>query len=186
MGWLFGRVARFVNSGAASASTGVKRGRRERARGLLGQAFCSALQEELSDYYRLIAVLEAQLHAPQGRGRNGLTLRRLSVWSQDPLERLHLMATLVESVGELRGGALASAIDAHMRHGDPFVRSFVSRTLQRVCHPLLSIVWRWVHEGELLDPHQEFFVVEDPRWVRGVRGYKDTILQNLVGGVCAG
>ena len=49
-----------------------------------------------------------------------------------------------------------------MRHGDPFVRSFVSRTLQRVCHPLLSIVWRWVHEGELLDPHQEFFVVENP------------------------
>lgn len=78
MGWLFGRVAGYVNRGAASAGASVTVGRgagvgmaggrakggRERARGLLGQAFCSALQEELSDYYRLIAVLEAQLHAP--------------------------------------------------------------------------------------------------------------------------
>ena len=41
------------------------------------------------------------------RGTNGLTLRRLAVWSQDPLERLQLMAMLVESVGELRGGAVS-------------------------------------------------------------------------------
>ena len=46
-----------------------------------------------------------------------LTLRRLMVWAQDPLERMRLMAVLTDSVGGLRGGALASAVHAHVRHG---------------------------------------------------------------------
>ena len=32
------------------------------------------------------------------------------------------MATVVDGVGALRGGALASSLHAHTRHGDPFVR----------------------------------------------------------------
>ena len=39
------------------------------------------------------------------------------VWAQDPLERMRLMAVLTDSVGGLRGGALASAVHAHVRHG---------------------------------------------------------------------
>jgi hypothetical protein len=52
----------------------------------MGQALCSSLEDDLLDYFRLIAVLEAQLN----QNRTSLTLRRLSVWSQDPLERLRV------------------------------------------------------------------------------------------------
>ena len=38
----------------------------------------------------------------------GLTLLRLRMWMQEPLERLYLMARLVDSAGPLKGGALAS------------------------------------------------------------------------------
>lgn len=76
-------------------------------------------------------MLEAQINqgsapddaAGQG-GRSsagGLTLRRLLVWTQDPLHRMRLLASLVESVQGLRGGALASAVHAHTAHGDSFV-----------------------------------------------------------------
>ena len=33
--------------------------------GLVGQSLCYALQEEMSDYYRLVAVLEAQMNEQQ-------------------------------------------------------------------------------------------------------------------------
>ena len=66
------------------------------------QSFCSALTQELTEYYRLIAVLEAQqqhaaVAAEHGGGSGGtLTLRRLVVWTHDPLERLKILATLVD------------------------------------------------------------------------------------------
>ena len=88
--------------------------------GLVGQSLCYALQEEMSDYYRLVAVLEAQMNEQQelhelqerqerraqSRGGGGgsplppttstsLTLRRLWVWSQEPIARLRLMASMV-------------------------------------------------------------------------------------------
>lgn len=71
-----------------------------------------------------------------------------------------LMAVLTDSCGSLRGGALASSLEAHLKHGDPLVRTLVARTLRRVCAPLVEMVERWVCEGELCDPHKEFFIVE--------------------------
>jgi len=52
------------------------------------------------------------------------------------------MGVLVDSCGGLRGGALASSLCAHLRHGDPLARALVSRTLRRVCGPLVDMVQR--------------------------------------------
>ena len=155
LGWLFKRVGAYVDAHNFDTL------------GLVGQALCASLQDELTDYYRLIAVLEAQLNlAPHGRaagggvddGTTGLTLRRLFVWVQDPLERLQLMALITDSAGALRGGALASCLHAHTRHGDAFVSGFTERMMRQVCTPLFAMISRWVFEGELVDPHGEFFV----------------------------
>lgn len=67
---------------------------------LYTQSFCSALSDEVTEYYRLVAVLEAQLQdmATVARGESGrsqLTLRRLIVWTHDPLQRLKYLAILV-------------------------------------------------------------------------------------------
>ena len=84
--------------------------------GLVGQALCEAVRDEMADYDRLLAVLDAQVKATMDAEADGaeepdptsLTLRRLFVWTQDPQYRLLTLARVVEAVEGLRGGALAS------------------------------------------------------------------------------
>ena len=145
----------------------VQRAETDRFRGLVVHALGFALQEELHDYYRLLAVLEQELgrrtkalRDSKGRsaGLVGLTLLRLRVWVQEPLERMHLMARLVDSASPLAGGALASRLYGHSKHGDPAVRGFVTRVTASACSPLTAMLTRWLLHGELQDPHHEFFI----------------------------
>lgn len=81
------------------------------------QAFVFSLKADMTEYYRLIAVLGAQLNLDSeragggegaggfaGGGTEGLTLKRLAVWVADPLERLKQMATLVSAAAQLKVG----------------------------------------------------------------------------------
>ncbi|KAL0903454.1 hypothetical protein M5K25_027837 [Dendrobium thyrsiflorum] len=114
--------------------------------GTVGQAFCSALQDKLSDYYKLLAVLESQSANPiplaesdsGGSPGNYLSLRRLFVWLAEPMVRMRPIALLVDGCQELRGGAMARVIHAHALYGDPLVQEFTSRLLRRVCSPLFE------------------------------------------------
>ncbi|KAH7425118.1 hypothetical protein KP509_11G040600 [Ceratopteris richardii] len=160
VGWLFRKVQQHIDES-------IKQGHMEEI-GTVGQAFCASLQEELSDYYRLIAVLEAQVHNPiplmsvGNKVENYLSLRRLLVWLAEPLVRMRLLAVLVDDCKGLKGGAMAGAIHMHAQHGAPIVRSIMARLLVRVCSPLFEMVRRWVLEGELDDIYEEFFVVGHP------------------------
>lgn len=58
------------------------------------QSFLAALTSELTEYYRLVAVLEAQQLDSSRSGT--LTLKRLVVWTQDPLHRLKFLGVLVD------------------------------------------------------------------------------------------
>lgn len=135
--------------------------------GVVGQSFCHAINLELSDYFRLVAVLSSQVdhdaetsHARGSKaGISDLTLRKLVVWVHDPLEKLRLIARLIDSVDGLRGGALASGIHSHILHGDPAVRNYVQDVMKAVAAPIFRMIRRWVFEGELDDTHREFFVV---------------------------
>lgn len=77
---------------------------------------------------------------------------------QEPLDRMFLMARLVDGAGPLIGGALASRLHGHALHGDPAVQQIVQRMMDSVCTPLYTILSRWVLHGELYDPFEEFFV----------------------------
>ena len=151
LGWLYGKVHAYM-----------QRAERE-TRGLVVQAFGFALQQELLDYYRLLSILESEA-SRDSEGRDtereasGLTLLRLRAWMQEPLERLFLMARLVEGAGPLIGGALASRLHGHTRHGDDGVRSLVSRIMKATAAPLYGMLERWVLHGELHDSQQEFFI----------------------------
>lgn len=91
LGWLFTKIRRYLDARAG-----------DKALGLVGQSFCAALQLELTEYYRLIAVFEAQQQHLTDAGlggetcSNSLTLRRLLVWTYTPLLRLKTLAALVE------------------------------------------------------------------------------------------
>lgn len=165
MGWLYRKVSGVMERSLARESLGR-----------VGQGFCFALQDELTDYFKLLAVLEAQINhgalerrekrhedgpPSGGHASSTLTLRRLLVWTQDPLQRLRLMATLADSVEGLRGGALVSAVAMHGRHGDPFVHHFVEQVLRRLAAPLFEMIQKWVLEGALNDEFGEFFVEGD-------------------------
>ena len=87
LGWLFRRVQNFLRARAG-----------DKALGLVGQSFCAAVQKELTEYYRLVAVLEGQENQRESTVApgSGLTLRRLMIWTYDPLLRMKALATLVD------------------------------------------------------------------------------------------
>ncbi|KAK9169980.1 hypothetical protein Syun_002120 [Stephania yunnanensis] len=160
LGWLFMKVRDHV-------SESMDRFPAEDV-GTIGQAFCAALQDELSEYYKLLAVLEAQANNPipmvseAGNSGNYLSLRRLAVWFAEPVVKMRLMAVLVDCCKVLRGGAMAGAIHVHAQHGDPLVQEFMRQLLRRVCSPLFEMVRSWVLEGELDDIFGEFFILGQP------------------------
>ena len=148
LGWLFNRVKRFVDSGIDNGKLG-----------LVAQGLCAALREELGEYYRAVAVLEARLGAAKhgdatagsAGGAEGVSLRRLFVWAEIPMQRFKLMAILADaSKGALRGGALASTIHSYGWHGDPHTKAFVNQVAMKISVPIFAAVRRWAFEGELV------------------------------------
>ena len=61
------------------------------------QAFCAALQFELTEYYRLLSVLQSQLQQNDTGEVTGMTLAKLNVWTSEPMQRLKWIAVLVEN-----------------------------------------------------------------------------------------
>ncbi|GAB4843768.1 Gamma-tubulin complex component 3 [Ancistrocladus abbreviatus] len=160
LGWLFRKVNGYISESMDCY--------RAEDVGTVGQAFCSALHDELTEYYKLLAVLKEQALNPiplvsdSASSGNYLSLRRLSVWFTEPMVKMRLMAVLVDSCKVLRGGAMAGGIHMHAQHGDPLVHEFMRRLLRRVCHPLFEMVRSWVLEGELEDRFAEFFIIGQP------------------------
>jgi gamma-tubulin complex component 3 len=55
-----------------------------------------------------------------------------------------------------------SLIHSYTAHGDPFVRRFTDSLLEEVSRPFFHSLGKWMYEGELLDPFDEFFVELNP------------------------
>lgn len=159
LGWLYKNVQSFLKARFNNPQAG-----------LVGQAFCYALQRELVDYYKLIAVLEAQIDKQMAADNEGhtiptdqtLTLRRLLLWTRESSQRLRLMSVLVDVCKEQKGGALVSTMHNYTIHGDPFIKKYIKSMLQEVSKPFYEMLQRWIYEGELDDPYREFFVACDP------------------------
>ncbi|GAB1605290.1 gamma-tubulin complex component 3 homolog [Argonauta hians] len=155
-GWLHNKIKEYVECHSQL-----------KAVGLVEQSFCAALHQELTEYYRLMAVLESQLHQEEGDsvGEYGhLSLCRMVVWTTDPLTRLKALAALVDVCKNKRGGALASTIYSCMQHGDPYIKQMLQHLLNMVVHPIYVTLLRWIYDGDLEnDPLGEFFVACNPK-----------------------
>lgn len=142
-GWLFRRIMTFLEKCKSSHTAG-----------LVEQGMCHAMQDEITEYYRLIAVLKEQVNIDsqvlEQSHQDRLSLRRLYVWMQDPIERLRLMAALAAGTVGLHGGALASTVHSHTRHGDPFVNTFITTQMAALAAPLLNMTREWVIEVRFL------------------------------------
>ena len=70
------------------------------------QSFCFAIQGELNEYFRLIAMLEQQLHdAVKSPPESRLDLLKLYLWMQEPRERLKYLAIICDA-GQSKSGSL--------------------------------------------------------------------------------
>ena len=94
LGHLYSRIDSFIRE--REGATGV---------GMIEQSLCHHLQTQLTEYYRLIAVLETQMSLSQPiknsshtntDEESGLSLRRLDVWVNDWRLRLRMMSVCVE------------------------------------------------------------------------------------------
>lgn len=103
VGHLYQRVDAFVRE--REGKVGV---------GMIEQSLCHHLQTQLTEYYRLIAVLESQMSTvtheedeagepERTREETGLTLKRLDVWIEDWRLRMRMMSVCVEGA---RGRAI--------------------------------------------------------------------------------
>lgn len=133
--------------------------------GLVMQSLKHFISKELSDYYRLIAILEDSLNGSLSSAESTfststsrLTLKRILIFTEKVSLRFRLISTLIESCKNSKGGSLISLIHSYTFNGDPFIRSFTSNLLEEVSRPFLDIMNRWIYEGELIDPYEEFFV----------------------------
>ncbi|XP_053948328.1 gamma-tubulin complex component 3 isoform X1 [Anastrepha ludens] len=140
--------------------------------GLMGQGFISALKNELTRYYGMVATLQEQLNRQRDFEHNTilkgnsivpmrqerLTLMKILVWSVDALKRLKWLATIAEACQEKKGGALASTVHSFLNNGNPSVKSLVRELLLAICGPLYQMLSHWLLEGEINDPHGEFFI----------------------------
>ena len=72
------------------------------------------------------------------------------------------LAIIIDSIKNLKGGAICSAINTYALNGSPSTNQFVNRILKEVSAPILSMIKTWMIEGEINDPFREFFVDTDP------------------------
>ncbi|KAI0353516.1 gamma-tubulin complex DGRIP91/SPC98 component [Trametes cingulata] len=162
VGHLYQRVDAFVRE--REGKVGV---------GMIEQSLCHHLQTQLTEYYRLIAVLESQMSTVsrpeegdgEGSARDeetGLTLKRLDVWIEDWRLRMRMMSVCVEGARDAHGGALVNLIHGYAENGDPFIRKFTNQLLEEVSKPFFATLHKWLFSGELYDPFSEFFVAVDP------------------------
>ncbi|WVQ74593.1 hypothetical protein IAR50_004194 [Cryptococcus sp. DSM 104548] len=158
MGMIYRRVTGFIESRQSLDNRG----------GMIEQSLCHFLHHDLSEYHRLLAVLESQMNMappadPDKAAENGgLTLMRLGLWTEEMRLKLRQMDAIVEEAKAHHGGALVSRIHSHTSNGDPLIRSFTNDILSSVSKPFFLTLQRWIFSGELHDPFKEFFVQLNP------------------------
>ncbi|KAI9759680.1 MAG: Microtubule-nucleating Tub4p (gamma-tubulin) complex component [Chaenotheca gracillima] len=143
--------------------------------GLVGQSLRAAIGGELRSYLKLVSTLEAEIRRalasldekePKGGrgggvGKAGVTLKRCVVYTREATMGLRLMSLMVEESKGKKGGQLISVVHGFSSsHGDPFVGAFAERLLSHVTRPFYDMLRQWIYDGELSDPHLEFFVLE--------------------------
>eukprot|EP01147_Barroeca_monosierra_P010880 gene10880-2955_t len=182
-------VRELANSGLffEQLKTFVDERSRDASYGLIGKAFCSVLREELTEYYRFITLLEAQLHMrtcmcesvllfiqlffwvekiqPQPDRSASMTLRRLLVWMQTPLQRLKALTEILYICAGVRGGQLLSEVFRFTLSGNTRMQKLAREIMDRLMSPFLEMLNAWVYRGVLIDSTGEFFISSDPHIV---------------------
>ncbi|KAJ5068529.1 gamma-tubulin complex component 3 [Anaeramoeba ignava] len=92
------------------------------------------------------------------QGDTGPTLRRIYHQARPLISKFKVIAALTDAIKDQNGGAILSVIYNFVSHGDPEIKSMMSRILTKSSKPLFRIAKKWITLGRLDDPFNEFFV----------------------------
>ncbi|KAH9634143.1 hypothetical protein HF086_001345 [Spodoptera exigua] len=118
LGFLHDRLKEFIDP-----SSGLM------PQGLMGEGLVASIRDELTEYYRSVALLQSQSYE-----------------------------SLQDTVHDDAGGELASCVHRFVRHGDERVAMLARRLLTALTYPLLLMLTRWLIHGEIDDRFNEFFI----------------------------
>lgn len=195
LGALFSKVRQYLTK------TQVSHSRASSQLGLIAQSFREGIAEEIVSYYRMISVLETQVNlasTPAHTKNSGedpskidlsdssstMTLRKLAVWTSEPMRRMRWLYMVVENdLGGSMGGlneitAMTSAtgpfggshdlaasrmhqLTQLRSHGDPYLHSLGLTLEVHTSRPVLQMIQNWIFQGTLNDPYKEFFVIKN-------------------------
>ncbi|CAM8888611.1 unnamed protein product [Rhodiola kirilowii] len=128
-------------------------------KGLVSHAFAAALSALLLDYQAMVAQLEHQFR-----------LRRLSIqglwfYIQPMMGLMQALSIVIKKVvaDDMMGSSVLNLLQSQAKAmaGDSAVRSFLEKMAQCASSAYLSILERWVYEGVIDDPYEEFFIAEN-------------------------
>ncbi|XP_053214852.1 gamma-tubulin complex component 3-like [Panonychus citri] len=163
IGWLFNKVNKYCEHTIKNETLGY-----------VCQSFASALHEEVLKFYRLVTIIEQELHfsAMDPDSAAGLTLLGLHARTYPTACLLKVLTNLIENCRNKRGGALIKEVHKYNQHGDQTVRSCMTQILRQVVLPIRQMLSQWIFHGEIDDPYKEFFIIasrptsesQDPMW----------------------
>jgi gamma-tubulin complex component 3 len=87
-------------------------------------------------------------------------LIRLHSEFSEPHKRLRIINEILQSCNSLKGGTLISTLYDFLSNGNPICKSLIQQFLKSVCRPFQNMLSHWLIDGEVRDPHREFFVEE--------------------------
>ncbi|CAN8069743.1 unnamed protein product [Agarophyton chilense] len=135
-------------------------------RGLVTKSMCRAIVREMDTYYRSLVTLRGNQERSQAgdETRAEHTLRQIFVWATREKPRLRWLARLCEETKPLCGGQVLSHLKR--RRGSYVgveISDMMSRIIASTAAPLNRMLIRWLAEGVLQDPDNEFFIMKDPK-----------------------
>ncbi|KAL8206166.1 hypothetical protein R6Q57_009717 [Mikania cordata] len=138
--------------------------------GLVNHAFAAALRTLLLDYQAMVAQLEHQFRL----GR--LSIQGLWFYCQPMMGSMQALSIVIRkaSAHNFVGSAVLNLLQSQASYstsnffspakvmaGNYLVRSLLEKMIDSANSAYLGILERWVYEGVIDDPHDEFFIAED-------------------------
>lgn len=78
----------------------------------------------------------------------------------EPSNHLKSVNQILNCCKDLKGGPLLSALYNQLFNCDPNQKIIVKSMLIAACRPLQTMLSHWLLDGEIKDPHNEFFIEE--------------------------
>lgn len=127
--------------------------------GLVNHAFAAALRALLLDYQAMVAQLEHQFRL----GR--LSIQGLWFYCQPMMGSMQALTIVIRKASSCNfvGSAVLNLLQnqAKVMAGNYLVRSLLEKMIESANSAYLGILERWVYEGVIDDPHDEFFIAEN-------------------------